>query len=252
MEYTVQKLAEVSGLSPRALRHYDKIGLLSPGRRSEAGYRLYGEKEVDMLQQILFYRELGMPLSAIREILSSPSFEKLSALQSHRKLLLSKKERLERLIDNVEASIAAAEGGKIMSDREKFEAFKENLIAENEEKYGAEVREKYGDEAMEKSNARLRDMTKEEFGKIEDITRKVLETLKKAMENGDPYSEKAQEAADLHRQFLSFYSDGYSKEYHRQMADMYVADRRFAAYYEKAGPDAAAFLQKAVYAYTEK
>ncbi len=70
---------------------------------------------------------------------------------------------------------------------------------------------------MEKSNARLRDMTKEEFGKIEDITRKVLETLKKAMENGDPYSRRRR-AAVLHRQFLSFYSDGYSKEYHRQMA----------------------------------
>ena len=72
MEYTVKALSKIAGISPRTLRYYDQIGLLSPGRKEFSDYRLYGKKEVDRLQQILFYRELGVELADIKEILDSP------------------------------------------------------------------------------------------------------------------------------------------------------------------------------------
>ncbi len=88
MEYTVQKLARLAGISPRTLRYYDEIGLLKPARINSSGYRIYGQEEVDRLQQILFYRELAVNLKDIRNILDSPSFNRTRALQDHRSKLL--------------------------------------------------------------------------------------------------------------------------------------------------------------------
>jgi len=151
MEYTVQQLAKTAGISSRTLRYYDEIGLLKPARLTSSGYRIYGPKEVDRLQQILFFRELGVGLEQIREIINDPSFDSLTALREHRVKLLEKKQQLELLINNVEKTIAQYEGRIIMTDQEKFEGFKQKLIDENEAKYGKEVREKYGDEAVDKS-----------------------------------------------------------------------------------------------------
>jgi len=119
MPYTVQQLARLAGVSPRTLRYYyyyyDQIGLLKPGATSVAGYRLYGPAEVDRLQQILFYRELGFSLDEIRRILSDPRFDPLEALREHRRRLLAQQERIARLIDNVEKTIAEKSSGKMSS-----------------------------------------------------------------------------------------------------------------------------------------
>ena len=101
MEYTVQKLARLAGISTRTLRYYDEIGLLKPARINSSGYRIYGQKEVDKLQQILFYRELELSLDAIKEIITSPSFDEVRALKEHREKLLMKRKQLDLLIKNV-------------------------------------------------------------------------------------------------------------------------------------------------------
>ena len=77
MEYSIKKLSEIAGVSTRTLRYYDEIGLLKPARVSSSGYRIYGKKQVDILQQILFYKELGMSLDEIKEIIQNPNFEKI-------------------------------------------------------------------------------------------------------------------------------------------------------------------------------
>ena len=97
MEYTVQKLGSLAGVSTRTLRYYDEIGILKPARINSSGYRIYGQGEVDRLQQILFYRELGISLENIKEIVTAPSFDGATALKEHRKKLLEKKEQLEFL-----------------------------------------------------------------------------------------------------------------------------------------------------------
>lgn len=254
MEYTVQKLADLAGVSSRTIRYYDEIGILKPARTNSSGYRIYGKDEVDKLQQILFYRELDVDLESIKNIITSPAFDELEALKEHREKLLEKRKRLELLITNVNKTLAVKERGKIMKDKEKFDGFKTKLVEDNERKYGKEMREKYGDKAIDRSNKKLKNMTREEYNKITELEKELMATLQIAFKSGDPASEIAQKAADLHRQWLTFYWDSYSKEAHAGIAQMYVADERFKSYYEsyynEEQPGIAEFLRDAVYIYT--
>lgn len=250
MEYTVQKLGKIAGVSARTLRYYDEIGLLRPARINSSGYRIYGQKEVDLLQHILFYRELGVGLEDIKKIVTSDSFDELKALKEHHAKLTARKERLERLIENVERTIKAREGMVIMSDKEKFEGFKQSLIDENEKAYGKEIREKYGSKTVEKSNAKLKSMTPEQFEEAERLNAELAEALKSAIKTGDAASEPARKAAELHKKWLSYYWDSYSSEAHAGVARLYVDDERFTAYYDKIAPGAAKFLRDAVLIYT--
>jgi len=156
MEYTVNKLAKLAGVSTRTLRYYDELGILKPARINSSGYRIYGEEEVDKLQQILFYRELGVSLTDIKDIINEPSFDRFNALIEHHEKLLEKRNQLDLLIANVEKTIATRKGGIEMSNKEKFEGFKQKLIDENEKKYGKEIREKYGDEKVNESNIKVK------------------------------------------------------------------------------------------------
>lgn len=250
MEYTVQKLAQLAGVSARTLRYYDEFGILKPARINSSGYRLYGQAEVDRLQQILFYRELGVSLERIREIVTEPSFDAVKALREHRARLLEKRAQLDSLIAAVDKTIAFKEGEIEMSDKEKFAAFKQKMINENEAKYGKEIREKYGEEVVEKSNKKLSNMSKEQYEESVRLGQEVLDTLYAAFKTGDPSGGLAQKAADLHRRWLCFHWYSYSKEAHAGLAQMYVDDERFTAYYDKEQPGAAAFLRDAVLIYT--
>lgn len=250
MEYTIQKLSQIAGVSTRTLRYYDEIGILKPARINSSGYRIYGKSEVDKLQLILFYKELGVELDTIKNILSSPSFDRTKALKSHREKLLEKREQLDLLIENVNKTISETEGGIIMKDKEKFEGFKQKLIADNEKKYGKEIREKYGNDVVEKSNNKVKNMTQEQYDEITRLGEDVLKTLHEAFKTGDPAGELAQKTADLHRKWLSFYWDSYTKEAHAGVSQMYVDDERFTAYYDKEQPGCAEFLRDAVFIYT--
>ena len=250
MEYTVQKLAQMAGVSSRTLRYYDEIGILKPARINSSGYRIYGQAEVDRLQQILFYRELDVSLESIKDIVTAPSFDGVQALREHREKLLDKREQLETLISNVEKTIALTEGRINMKDKEKFEGFKQKLVDDNEAKYGKEIREKYGNEMVNKSNQKIKGMSQEQYDEVTKLAAEVIETLHAAFKTGDPAGELAQKTAELHRQWLCFYWDSYSKEAHAGLAQMYVDDPRFTAYYDEKQPGAAEFLRDAVNIYT--
>lgn len=251
MEYTVQKLGRMAGISTRTLRYYDEIGILKPARINSSGYRIYGQKEVDRLQQILFYRELGVELDSIKKIVTAPSFDGAKALREHHFRLLAKKEQLDKLIQNVEKTIALTEGRIEMTDSEKFEGFKQKLIDENEEKYGKEIREKYGNETIEKSNTYFKNMSKDDYDRMNSLSEQVLETLAEAVKTGDPAGPLGQKVADLHKQWISLCWGQYNKEAHANLAQMYVDDERFTAYYDKNQPGSAAFLRDAVKIYTQ-
>lgn len=250
MEYTVQKLGRMAGVSARTLRYYDEIGILKPARINSSGYRIYGQSEVDKLQQILFYRELGVSLEGIRDIINAPSFDINGALREHREKLLLKREQIDRLIANVDKTIASKEGDIKMTDKEKFNGFKQKLVEDNEKKYGREVREKYGDEAVNRSNDKVMGMSREQYEAVTKLADEVKEMLQAAFETGDPAGELAQKAVDLHRQWLCFFWDSYTKEAHAGVAQMYVDDERFTAYYDEKQPGSAAFLRDAVLVYT--
>ncbi|HCS72576.1 MAG TPA: MerR family transcriptional regulator [Clostridiales bacterium] len=249
MEYSINGLAKMAGVSTRTLRYYDEIGLLSPKRINNNGYRVYGQHEVDLLQQILFYRELGVSLDEIKTIIGSDNYDGVEALQGHLSALRAKKEQIELLINNVEKTIAASKGEITMSNKEKFEGFKQKLIDENEKKYGKETREKYGGDVVNASNAKMMGLTFEQYEEMQELSQQINNNLKKAFEQGDPSSELAQKVCAMHKEWLGYTWNFYTKEAHIGLAQIYVDDPRFKKYYDDIAVGCAEFLNEAIKVY---
>ena len=242
-EYTVRSLAALAGVSPRTLRHYDAVGLLPPAGTRPSGYRVYEGAQVDRLQQILFFKELGVPLEEIRNILDAPGYDAATALRKHRRDLMERWTHLESMIGSLDRTIEEKEGRKTMTDKEKFEAFKKELVQENETRYGAEVRGKYGDEAMDEANRRLLSMDGRKMESAEELAGKVIAKFLEAFDQGDPTGPLAQEAAALHRRWLKVYWKHYTKEAHAGVVRMYVEDPRFTSYYDRHRTGLAVFVR---------
>ena len=166
---TIQDVADMAGVSTRTLRYYDQIGLLKPAFISDAGYRFYGKQEVDMLQQILFYRERGFDLKSIRRILMEEDFDLMGALEEHLRELKTQRAHMDALISLVHRSIMAMKGEERMDDPEKFQVFKEGIVRQHEEMYGAEARAKYGDGEVNAANASLMGLTREQYDVWNDL-----------------------------------------------------------------------------------
>lgn len=250
MKLFINELVKVSGVSHRTLRYYDEIGLLRP-RVHDNGYREYTEAEVNLLQQILFYRELGFPLQKIKEILQSPAFTIKTALHEQRELLIAKRDYVDRMIETVTKTLQSIEEGKDMTNEEKFNVFKTKLIEKNEQQYGKEIRERHGEEAVLASYGKLKELTEEQYKAVNQLEEMLFERLKEAMDVGDPRSEVAFEVAELHKRWLSFYWPKYTKAAHNGLAQMYVLDERFIAYYDgRVGTGATQFLHDAIENYT--
>ena len=247
MEYSIQELSRLSGVTTRTLRWYDQIGLLKPSRVAESGYRYYGRAEVDRLQDILYYRALGVELAQIKECLDDPSFDRLAALRSHLAALEAERERLEKLIRSVKDTIGAEERNEIMSDEQKFEAFKQRAVAHNEEAYGAEIRAKYGDKEVDEANAAVMNLTREQYREWTNLGQEIQERLEVAVQAGlSPEDEEGKELCSLHRRWLTITGNRYHPAKHRGIAELYVIDERFTAYYDKQVPGCARFLRDAV------
>jgi DNA-binding transcriptional MerR regulator len=251
MEYSINKLAKLARVSTRTLRYYDEIELLTPERVSSNGYRVYGQKEVDLLQQILFYRELGVSLDEIKNIVWSKDYDGIAALQSHLSALKAKKDQIELLIANVEKTIAASKGEITMSDNEKFEGFKQKMVEDNEKQYGKEIREKFGDAIVDASNAKMMGLTAEQHEKVQKLSCQINDSLKTAFQQGDPSSDLAQKVCALHKEWLGYFWSHYSKEAHLGLARTYVDDPRFRKYYDDIAVGCAEFLYDAIKIYCE-
>lgn len=136
-----------------------------------------------------------------------------------------------------------------MSDGEKFEGFKKKILQENEKEYGEEIRERFGDDTVKRSNMKFMNSTRKDLEKTEELSSRFNEALKEAFIDGDPSSEVAQKACELHREWLGSYWDEYSKEAHLGLAKMYVDDSRFKKYYDNIVDGGAEFLYEAMKIY---
>lgn len=252
MEYTIKKLAEMAGISTRTLRYYDEIGLLKPCRVNSSGYRIYGEREVDILQQILLYRSMDIKLEEIQKIISNSSFDICQSLIEHQKNLIARRNQLDQLILTVEKTIEYKKGEISMSNKEKFEGLKKERLEENERKYGKEIRDKYGKETVEASNKKFMNMSEEDLNKMSEIEEKIFSGLLEVVNTEDLESKAAQEVYENHKNWLSFTWNSYSKEAHIGLAEMYVADERFAKYYnDKAGKEVVKTLRDIIVRYAK-
>lgn len=252
MEYTIKNLAQLAGVSVRTLRYYDEIGLLKPCRVNSSGYRIYGEKEVDLLQQILFYKSMDMKLEEISQVIYQSDFNICHALEEHYKELISKKNQIEQLILTVEKTLAYKKGEIKMSNNEKFEGFKKEKIAKNEAKYGKEIREKYGKETVEKSNEKFLNLSEEDFNNMQTIENEMFKLLSEVIKTKDLDSDDAKKVYEKHREWLSFSWPKYTPQAHIGLAMMYVADERFAKYYnDRAGEEATQVLHDCIVKYAK-
>lgn len=247
MEYSIQALSRLSGVTTRTLRWYDQIGLLKPARVAETGYRYYGPVEVDRLRDILYYRALGVELARIRECLDDPSFDRLTALRGHLDALRARQSQLDRLIRSVQEAIRCEERNEMMSDQEKFEAFKAQTMARYEAAYGNEARQKYGDESVEQAKTALLHLSREQYGEWTRLDEDIRRQLENAVRGGlSPSGEEGREITALHRRWLTLTGTVYDAAKHRSIAQLYVTDERFTAYYDGAVPGCARFLRDAI------
>lgn len=252
MEYSINKLSQLAGVSTRTLRYYDEIGLLKPKRISSSGYRIYGKEELELLQHILFYKELGFELLTIKQNITDPHFDKRRALLSHREILLERKKQIDALIQNVNKTLDSLERRTEMADTERFEGFKKEKLLENEKRYGKEICDKYGEDTVEKANKKFMNLTEEEFKEQEQLAQDIIANLKEAFKTDDPSSELAQKCAEMHKKWLLYFWDQYTPEMHANLAKMYVEDERFTQYYDKEQPGLAKFLYEAIQIYTNQ
>ncbi|WP_313430448.1 MerR family transcriptional regulator [Siminovitchia terrae] len=242
----VKEVAELIGISVRTLHHYDEIGLLSPKRKAESGYREYTDEDLETLQQILFFRELGFPLKKIKDVLNSPSFDRQEALLLQKKMLLEKRSRLDQMILLIERTIQHAEGEIQMTNKEKFEGFD---FSQNP--YEKEARERWGNKAVDRSNAKLAGMSGEEqeamTEKMNAIYRKLAALRKEA-----PSSDEAHSAIKEWYDFLNDNFGSYSFEVFKGLGQMYVSDERFTKNIDQFGEGLAKFMCEAMAAFADK
>lgn len=247
MPYSIKQLSNLAGVSARTLRYYDKINLLKPLYTSEAGYRYYGEKELEILQQILFYKERGFELQTIAAVLYQKNFDVLTALEEHLAELEKQQKRTEMLITTVKKTMEAMKGERQMNDNEKFEAFKKQIVSENEKCYGEEIRQKYGEKEVDEFNRRMLNMTKKEHERLKELEQTILTRLTQAVLSGEkPESEAGREIFGLHKEWLSMTWTKYQPDAHRGVVEMYTEDKRFTDYYDKEVSGCAEFLKAAV------
>ncbi|MET1180387.1 MerR family transcriptional regulator [Peribacillus simplex] len=232
MAMKVKELADLVGISVRTLHYYDEIGLLSPEEITESGYRLYSNDNLEMLQQILFFRELGMPLKEIKQMISSSSFDKQDALMKHQKMLLEKRSQLDKLIKTVEKSIKHMKGEIQMTNKEKFEGFD---FSQNP--YEEEARKLWGDKAVDESKAKVAGMSKDAQKIVSEIYIKLA-----SIRNDSPKSEEVQEAIKEWYDCLNNNFGTYSLDAFKGLGQMYVNDQRFTKNIDKYGDGLAKFM----------
>lgn len=247
MEYTISEVAQLSSVSERTLRYYDELGLVSPKRDKGQHYRLYTQEDLNHLQTVLFYRELDFNLASIKAMMNNPGYSKLKALEDQKERLLERRERLDSLLHTLDTTLAEQRGETTMSDKERFEGLKKNMIEENENKFGKEIRTRYGEQTVAKSNAQMMGMDEKTYNEMQETSALLLQKLEQAHNSGDCRSALAQEVARLHKRWLAYTWPTYNKQAHANLMQMYVDDERFNAYYL----GKTTFLRDAVLAYLE-
>jgi DNA-binding transcriptional MerR regulator len=248
--HTVGRVADLSGVTVRTLHHYDEIGLLSPSGRSAAGYRAYEEADLERLQRILFYRELGFTLKEISTLVEDPSIDTLGHLRRQRGLLVERIERLGTMVDAIDYEMEAKTMDIKLTPEERFEVFGEF----RPEDHAEEAEKRWGEtDSYKESNRRVSRYTKQDWLKLKEEAEEVQDRLAAAFEAGlAPDSEEAMAGAEAHRQHISrwFYECGY--EMHRGLTEMYVGDERFRSHYDDQAPGLALYIKEAAHANAER
>ena len=239
----INEFAKLVSVSVRTLHYYDEIGLLKPAFVDEQnGYRFYDEISLERMQEILFYRELDFELKSIAEILSSPDYDKQKALAEQRKLLILKKERLERII----AALDSAEKGKIT-----MSAFDNSDYETARKQYETEAKQRWGEtEAYKEYEQKTANYTKDKTQQVNDGLMTVFAKFAECMNAGN--TADSAEAQALVKELQNYITENYytcTNQILAGLGQMYVADERFKTNIDKNGDGTAEFASKSIEIY---
>jgi DNA-binding transcriptional MerR regulator len=248
--HQVTEVARMTGISVRALHHYDEIKLLVPRGRTGAGYRLYDDDDLRRLQQIVIGRELGLSLEEIRRSLDDPGFDRKRALIEQKKQLQERANQTEAMIRAVDAALAVIDDeglGDTMEMKDMFDGF-------DPSKYEAEARQRWGTtEAYQESKKRTQRYTADDWKKLEAEQRAIYADAAAAMKAGKaPEGEEVMDIADRHRLSIDRWFYPCSVTMHCGLAAMYESDGRFAENIDKHGEGLTPFLVAAIRANAER
>lgn len=253
MTWTVGEAAKVAKVSVRTLHHYDEVGLLAPSGRSEAGYRLYTVEDLERLQQVMIFRELGFTLPEIREIVLDPDFDRTEALRAQRNLLAEKVRRTKAAIEAIDKRLMEMEEGIPMTEEESSKMFGELFDGFDPAEYEDEVRERWGEtDAYKQSAARTKRYGRTEWEAIKIESEANTKAYVALMEAGVPAdSPEAMAVAERGRQHISKWFYDLPVEFYANMAQIWVTDPRFTKNIDKAKPGLAEYSYAAVCALVE-
>ncbi|MET7850198.1 MerR family transcriptional regulator [Streptomyces avermitilis] len=250
MSYSVGQVAGFAGVTVRTLHHYDEIGLLVPGERSHAGHRRYNDADLDRLQQILFYRELGFPLEEVAALLDDPAADPRAQLRRQHELLTARIEQLQKMATAVEHAMEARKMGINLTPEEKFEVFGDK----DPEEHAEEAERRWGGtEAYAESQRRAARYTKDDWKRMQAEVADWGERYDGLMAAGEPPAgERAMNMAEEHRQHIATWFYDCSYDIHRGLGEMYVSDERFKEFYDSMRPGLAEHLRDAIAANADR
>ncbi len=250
MRYTVGQVAELAGVTVRTLHHYDRIGLLEPEKRSEGGYRRYGSADLERLHRILSYRELGLTLEDIASLLDDPGIDPVAHLTRQERLLGDRIARLEEMLAAVQTTKEAHRMGMQLTPEERFALFGDFDPTE----HAGEAKERWeGTPSYEESRHRTARYSTEDWRRMRDESDQIEESLAAAMAEDAPTDgERAMDLAEDHRRHIDRWFYECSTEMHRGLADVYTADERFRAHYERRAEGLARYLHEAIHANADR
>jgi len=239
--YRIKELADLAKVTVRMLHHYDRLGLLVPEQRSAAGYRLYGENNLLRLQQILIYREFGLPLEQIRRILDDPGFDLRRALVGQRERLSQQAHSARTMIRSIDATLKRLEGDTKMGAKEIFDGF-------DSKKHEPEARKRWGaTEAYKESARRTARYSKDDWRQIKAENEDLMKRFAACLASGEQAgSDAAMDLAEAHRMHFDRWYYPCSLVMHAGLADMYTADPRFAQDFDRHAEGLATFVADAI------
>jgi MerR family transcriptional regulator, thiopeptide resistance regulator len=240
--HTIGEVAKIARVSVRALHHYDEIGLLEPSGRTESGYRLYTERDLERLQQVLFFRELGFALEDVARILKDPHFDRRQALIAQRAMLVEKGQRLQAMVLLVDRALESLGKGTVMNPEEMFEGELDAAV------YEPEAKERWGKtEAYAESKRRTKGYTKEDWRRMGSEADVIINELAELFASGAaPEDTRARDLAEQHRLHIDRWFYPCSRAIHVSLGEMYVSDPRFTEHYDKRRPGLAQFVCEAI------
>lgn len=251
MAYTVKQLAQLSGVSVRTLHWYDEKGLLKPDHLGANGYRYYEEEQLLMLQQILFFRELGFALNDIQDLLAQDAFDKVKALQSHKQILSKEINRKQALLETIDQTILRLRGKIVMSNKALFKGFD----PARQEEYEQYLVKEYGLEAetrLKESRRRTAKWDKDEWDEVKSTGDAIHKALAEAIERGmEPESDAVQAIIEQHFQFQNRFYE-VTKGVYIGLTELYSGHPDFKKFFDVYHPDMIDYLSRAMRYYAEE